>query len=81
MALRKQQTLHDLHAQADRVASAALNVFHSVVDDLHRAALAHEQVADDAQAQIDNLTALRDAAKVAADQRTKQAEAVANLVG
>jgi hypothetical protein len=81
MALRKQPTLHDLHDQADRVAGAALNVFHSVVEDLHRAALTHQQVADDAQAQIDNLTALRDAAKVAADKRTKQAEAVANLVG
>lgn len=77
---RKTKTLHDLHAEAHGLAAAALNVFHAVADDLNRAALSHQDVADRAQAEIDQHTALRDAAKTAADNAARQAEAVRTLV-
>lgn len=77
---RKSKTLHDLHAEAGSLAAAALNVFHSVADDLNRAALSHQAVADQAQEQIDQHTALRDAAAAAADNAVRQAEAVRTLV-
>lgn len=76
----RKNTLHELHAKAGALASAALDVFRSVADDLDRAALAHQSVATDAQEQIDQHAALRDAAQAAADAATRQAEAVRGLV-
>jgi hypothetical protein len=74
------KTLHDQHAQAGSLAQRALNVFHSVADELRRAADVHRQVADAAQAQVDEHVALRDSANAAADEAARQAEAVASLV-
>lgn len=77
---RKSKTLHDLHAEAGSLAAQALNVFHAVAEDLHRAALSHHEVADQAQEVADQHLALVASAREAADQATRQAQAVSNLV-
>lgn len=83
MALNKkrQPTLHELHADASTAGQQALDVFYSVADSLSVAAAQHSDVADRAQAQVDELVALRDSALAAAGDATRQAEAVRGLVG
>lgn len=74
-------TLQELHADAENLGARALSVFHSVADDLRVAANQHADVADAAQAQIDQLATLRDAADQASSDKLRQADAIAKLVG
>jgi len=78
---RKTKTLHELHSEAEANAERAVAVYLSTADALNAASLSHQTVADQAQAEIDRHTALRDAAVAAANKRAAQAEAIAKLVG
>lgn len=77
---KKKATLYDLHADAAALGDRALGLFHSVAADLRTAAEQHARVADEAQAKIDDLAALRNAASGASKDKLRQAEAVAALV-
>lgn len=81
MALfKKNGSLHQAHAAAHAVARNALGIFHKLADELERAADEHATVAVSAQAQINELSELRDAAGTAATQAARHADAVRSLV-
>lgn len=74
-------TLHEINADAENRAARAVSLFHAVAVDLRDAADLHDHVASEAQARIDDLEALRDAAQQATVAKARQADAIAALVG
>lgn len=79
-AKKAEPTLAEIHAAAELRASQALNLFHAIAGDLHAAAEQQADVAAQAQDQINQLTALRDAAAAANAAKVRQAQAVVQLV-
>lgn len=77
---RRSKSLHEQHAAAHAIGQRARNIFHSLADELEQAAHEHAAVAINAQAQINDLSELRDSAGEAAGQAVKQADAVRSLV-
>lgn len=74
------KSLADAHYAADALGKRAIDVFHALADDLHSAADQHNAVVVQAQAQIDELTDLRDNADDAAVEKRRQAYAITSLV-
>lgn len=81
MFAKKAPTLSDLHESAHELGKHAVGVFHEIVNDLHDAATVHDNVAEQAQKQIDELRELRDAADAAAAEKLRVAAAIRNIFG
>lgn len=76
----RSNSLHQRHAKAHALAQNAADYFRQLADDFRTAGELHDEVADQATDQMNELRNLRDSAALAAADAKRKADAVASLV-